>query len=725
MAQPEPLYVNDVKACVDAILEKVGREVIIGMPLALGKSYSVANELYERAKKNPEMRLTIITALALEKPVATSELERRMLDPIVERVWEGVPDFSYMKDLRRGALPENVTVREFFCKAGGYVKVPAAQQEYVSSNYTHVVRDLEVNAINVFCQTVAKGRDGENTVFSDSCNADLGQELVDYFTRERAAGRNVVHVGHINRHLPFMYGDAVHPAGVFDILLEGEDLHFPLFSVPKAAVATADHMIGLYVSSLIKDCGTLQIGIGALGDAIADKLILRNGENAVYRRLLQDAGIEAHYGPLVDKVGGREPFSEGLYGATEMLVEVFIELYKAGIIKRKVYGDIGIQEAVNAGDLTEEITENAVEKLLSSPPYWPVLTQDGFENLTRFGVFREDLTYEDFLISNHTATWSADLRDPVNRQKLAAECRGSRLKNGVLLHGGFFIGSNGFYSDLRNMTEEERQQFEMTGVAVVNQLYGDEALRSLQRKNGRFVNTGMMLSLLGNICSDGLADGTVISGVGGQYNFVSMAHALEDGRLIMMIRSTGMRKGKTVSNIVFNYGHTTIPRHLRDIVVTEYGIADLRGRSDKDVIAAILNITDSRFQIPLLEQAKAAGKISQSYEIPMAFRENRPERLEALAAKYRAEGGFQSFPFGSEFTKEEQVLGRALRGLKANIATNKAGVIGGILGRFLKTPPEEALPYLSRMGLSAPGSTKEKLLRAVVTHALAAAGALD
>lgn len=51
----------------------------------------------------------------------------------------------------------------------------------------------------------------------------------------------------------------------------------------------------------------------------------------------------------------------------------------------------------------------------------------------------------------------------------------------------------------------------------------------------------------------------------------------------------------------------TIPRHLRDIVVTEYGIADLRGRTDEEVIIALLEIADSRFQDGLVKEAKQAG----------------------------------------------------------------------------------------------------------------------
>ena len=87
------------------------------------------------------------------------------------------------------------------------------------------------------------------------------------------------------------------------------------------------------------------------------------------------------------------------------------------------------------------------------------------------------------------------------------------------------------------MSEEERALFGMSGVEKVNQLYGDEVLRSLQRKDGRFVNAGMICNVLGAVASDQIEDGRVVSGIGGQYNFVSMAHALPDGRLIMMIRA--------------------------------------------------------------------------------------------------------------------------------------------------------------------------------------------
>src|SRR5437763_16793619 len=113
-----------------------------------------------------------------------------------------------------------------------------------------------------------------------------------------------------------------------------------------------------------------------------------------------------------------------------------------------------------------------------------------------------------------------------------------------------------------------------------------------------------MVSLQGSGVSDSMECGWVVSGVGGQYNFFAMAHALPGARSILCVRATRTRHGRTTSNIVWNYGHQTIPRHLRDLVVTEYGIADLRGRTDEEIIAALLNVADSRFPGAPLSRAR-------------------------------------------------------------------------------------------------------------------------
>jgi len=74
-------------------------------------------------------------------------------------------------------------------------------------------------------------------------------------------------------------------------------------------------------------------------------------------------------------------------------------------------------------------------------------------------------------------------------------------------------------------------------------------------------------------------------------------------------RRPGRAAPKTLSNIRWSYGHETIPRHLRDVFVTEYGVADTKGKSDADVIAAMLAVTDSRFRPNLRGWPRTAGKL--------------------------------------------------------------------------------------------------------------------
>lgn len=714
-------FLNDVEACVDRIIETVGRKIVFGIPLALGKPNHLANALYLRAKNNPAIDLTIITALSLEKPAASSPLEARLLDPIVKRIWDGFVDFEYMKDLRKNQLPPNVQIKEFFTKAGGYLNSPYAQQNYISSNYTHAIRDLIDNGLNVIGNLIAPHPDGDRGLVSMSCNPDLTVEGFAKLIQARKKGRKTMIVGQMNANLPYMYGDAVMDSSVYDVILDDPKYNFPLFSVPKAAVAPADHMIGINVSSLIKDNGTLQIGIGSLGDAIASAMIMRHKKNAAYLTVLDSLNVLGRYGRLIRKIGGTSRFEKGLYGATEMLVDVFVQLYKAGILKRRVYDNAGIQELLNDRVITETIPSDILDTLVTRKVISERLTKADFRLLLKYGILDGPFEYMDGRLLLDGVSFPADLRDEATREMLTAHL-GKQLKQGVVCHGAFFIGPKDFYKALNDMPEEERKLFSMTGVEYVNQLYGGERLKSLQRRNGRFVNAGMMVTLLGSVVSDGLESGNIVSGVGGQYNFVSMAHALEDGRLIMMIRSTKKSRGKVSSNIVFNYGHTTIPRHLRDIVVTEYGIADLRGKCDQEVIAEMLNVTDSRFQEELLAQAKKAGKIAADYEIPEAFRNNTPERLQELLAPFRAQGYFKDFPFGTDYTPEEITLARALRGLKDKVSTRKYRTAAGIVRHLFCKPPAAVLPMLSRMKLAAPRCIKDRAMRAAVVYALQKTG---
>jgi acyl-CoA hydrolase len=293
------------------------------------------------------------------------------------------------------------------------------------------------------------------------------------------------------------------------------------------------------------------------------------------------------------------------------------------------------------------------------------------------------------------------------------------LQGGALVHAGFFLGPRAFYAALRDMPLPELRQFRMEGIRFVNDLMGpDQALKIAQRRDARFINTTMMVTLLGAAVSDGLADGRVVSGVGGQYNFVAMAHDLPDARSILALRSTRLKNGALTSNIVWNYGHITIPRHLRDIVITEYGLADLRGRTDREIIAALLNVADSRFQDALLRQAQESGKLPRDYRIPEAHRHNLPGLLEERFSLARARGLFSEFPFGTDFTREEIVLGKALKRLQAKSASRwgLAKSIAAAVGRG--RIPAATRPYLSRMELDAPRAPREWLWQRLLASEL-------
>ena len=718
-----PREFERVEACVDAILERIGNEIVVGTPLGVGKANHILNELVERAVDNPEINLKIWTALTLTKPGWNSDLERRLVEPLSERVFGNYPNLTYADRLKNETLPDNVEIHEFYFPPGEYLDVGRAQQNYHSVNYTHVLREIWDAGVNVILQLVGVGDlDGERH-YNLSSNTDLSADLVDMLRQRReSGGEDAMIVGQVNRNLPFMYGDGPVHEDKFDAVLDAEKYEFPLYGPPNLPVETEEHLIGLRVSSLIKDGGTLQIGIGSLGDAIAWSTNLRHQNNEAYRELVDSFGVHSDCPELVDEYGGLAPFDEGLYGGTEMFVEAFLQLFESGVVSREVYNDIPIQRLINEGRIDERVTTETLDALVDEGAISETLDADDVTYLKKWGIFRDDVQFAEDELSAGGVSIEPDLSDAAAREKIAEHALGDELEGGHLLHAGFFLGPTSFYETLREMDDELRRKMGMMSVQFTNQLYRHEELNRLQRLDARFVNTAMMATVSGGIVADGLDDNRVVSGVGGQFNFVNMAHELEGGRSIIMVRATRASHGEVESNIEWNYGHITIPRHLRDIVVTEYGVADLRGKTDGEVIAEMINVADSRFQDELVEKAKGVGKLPEDYEVPERYRNNYPENLEKTAEKFRDRGLLPRFPYGTDLTREEIALTRSLRLLKENFEGPGLPTIDDI-DSLPKTVfiPDEAEPYLERMNLADPSSPKEEALRRAVVFALAEA----
>jgi hypothetical protein len=183
-----------------------------------------------------------------------------------------------------------------------------------------------------------------------------------------------------------------------------------------------------------------------------------------------------------------------------------------------------------------------------------------------------------------------------------------------------------------------------------------------------------------------------------------------------------MLGGRLHSNFVWERPNETIPRHLKDIVVSEYGIADLRGQTDGETVKRILAITDSRFQQPLLEAAKKARKLESNYEIPAHQVQNTPEKLAAALSAARAQKLLPPFPFGSDLTETEIVLAETLRHLKANTQSPQGLARLARDGLRAGNPPPEAEPYLERLGLWQVETLRDKALRRLVVAALRETG---
>jgi len=712
-----PQMFDDVGEIVEEALRRVGNRVVLALPLGIGKPNLIANEFFRRARADSSLDLTIFTALSLRKPTGSSALEKAFIDPLAARVFGNYPDLDYLSAVRRDEVPPNVRVIEFFFEPGSQLHSTHAQSHYLCANYTHVTRELLARGVNVIAHVVARRSSGGSTEISLGSNPDVTVDLLPEVAKLRAAGTPVVVLGQVHREMPFMLGAAVQPADTFDLLLDHSRYDYDLFAPPNPSLSTVDHAIGLHASSLVRDAGTLQIGIGELGDSIVYSLLLRHQQNEAWRRALVDAGTERH-AALIDSVGGRAAFTTGLFGATEMFVDQMLDLYRAGILRRRVYDYLPLQRALAANGSSPRVDERLLEAMLAAGA-GPVLDAGAVEALKIAGVFRSDTRFDGgVIVSPDGARIEPDIGNARVRAQLAKECLGLELQGGTVMQAGFLLGPRSFYAALCVLPENERRLFDMRGVGYINQLYGpDQDLRIAQRSHARFVNTTMMLTTLGAAISDGLADGRVVSGVGGQYNFVSMAHALPGARSILCVRATRRKDGKLGSNIVTSYGHVTIPRHLRDIAVTEYGIADLRGRTDAECIAAMLNIADSRFQNALLADAKRAHKIDASYQVPEQFRHNTPQALEEAFAAQRRAGLFSEYPFGTDLTREEIELARALRWLKERTGGTTAR--WKTIARALLVGKRSSEDHcLARLQLEAPADFRTRVAAKLVRLAL-------
>ena len=133
--------------------------------------------------------------------------------------------------------------------------------------------------------------------------------------------------------------------------------------------------------------------------------------------------------------------------------------------------------------------------------------------------------------------------------------------------------------------------------------YVNDPFNIAQNKNMVSVNTALEIDLTGQVCSETLR-GKQYSGTGGAWDFAYGAYHAEGGRGIIALQSTA--KGGAISRIVPQLtpgSVVSIPRNIVDMVVTEYGVAHLRGKSVRQRVEELISVAHPDYRAELRRRA--------------------------------------------------------------------------------------------------------------------------
>ena len=128
------------------------------------------------------------------------------------------------------------------------------------------------------------------------------------------------------------------------------------------------------------------------------------------------------------------------------------------------------------------------------------------------------------------------------------------------------------------------------------------------------INAALQVDLFGNIYADVLGLNDQYTGSGGQMDFALGCAVSDDAKFVTTLSST--TSDLKYSRIVY---HPTkeenpfapqlplVPRYLADYVVTEFGVAHLKGKTNNERSRSLINIAHPNFRGALTEQARKAG----------------------------------------------------------------------------------------------------------------------
>jgi acyl-CoA hydrolase len=123
------------------------------------------------------------------------------------------------------------------------------------------------------------------------------------------------------------------------------------------------------------------------------------------------------------------------------------------------------------------------------------------------------------------------------------------------------------------------------------------------------VNGALTVDLYGQVVADTIG-GQQFSGIGGHEDFIAQSGLSLSDRSLVCLRSTSNVEGVRISRIVPTLPEgwvVTTPRHQLDLVVTEHGVAHLRGRTVRERARALAEIAEPEFRAELRARAETLG----------------------------------------------------------------------------------------------------------------------
>ncbi len=409
----------------------------------------------EEAVKEIKSDDRVVFAHAVAEPTA-----------LVEAMVENAANYrnvtvSHMVCLGKGAYSkaeykDNFRFEGWFCSGNTRKSIEEGHGEFVPVFFHEVPINIRRGIFPIDVMMVMVSPPNEEGYCSIGVSADYSLQGI------KSAKKVLVQV---NDQVPFTAGEAYAHVSEFDKIVEQNQ---PLAEIPLPKIGEVEEAIGKNCATLIEDGSTLQLGIGAIPDAVLAQL---KGK--------KNLGIHS-----------------------EMISDGVVDLYEAGVIT-------GTEKALHPGKM--------------------IVT--------------------------------------------------------------FLMGTKRLYDFAR-----DNDFVELYPVDYVNH-------PSVIAENNKMVsiNACLEVDFMGQVVSDSIGT-RQFSGVGGQVDFVRGVAMAKDGKgvaIIAMPSSATLRDGKKVSKIVPFIGHgaaVTTSRCDVDYIVTEYGVARMRGVTLKDRARALINIAHPDFR---------------------------------------------------------------------------------------------------------------------------------